>query len=124
MIRIKRVYDPPVSDDATRVLVERLWPRGVTKDAARRGGWAKDAAPSTALRRWFGHDPARWAEFQQRSAAELDSAPAAWAPLLMAARSGDVTLVYSARDIEHNSAVALQRYLLAHLATDSPVRPE
>ena len=117
MIRTKRVYAPADPADGARYLVERLWPRGVSKEAAQLNGWAKEVAPSTELRRWFGHDPARWAEFQHRYTAELDSAPAAWAPLLVAARAGDLTLVYSARDEAHNSAVALQAYLEDRLAS-------
>jgi uncharacterized protein YeaO (DUF488 family) len=111
MIRVKRVYEPAAPDDGARFLVERLWPRGVKKEALPLDGWLRDVAPSTALRQWFGHDPSRWEEFQRRYAAELDTRPEAWRPLLEAARRGPVTLLYSARDQEHNNAVALQRYL-------------
>jgi uncharacterized protein YeaO (DUF488 family) len=93
------------------VLVERLWPRGVTKDALRLDAWAKDVAPSTELRRWFGHDPERWPEFQRRYAAELRANAVAWEPLLVAARKGRVTFVYAARDTERNGAVALKVFL-------------
>ena len=111
MIALKRVYEPVGEQDGTRVLVERLWPRGVRKEAAALDAWLKEVAPSTTLRRWFGHDPARWQEFCRRYAAELDARPDAWAPLVQADRSGTVTLLYSAHDVEHNSAVALKTYL-------------
>ena len=111
MIKIKRVYEPFDACDGTRFLVERLWPRGMKKDSLRIDGWLKDVAPSGALRRWFGHDPAKWDEFRCRYAAELDHQPAAWLPMLEAAHRGDVTLLYSARDTEHNNAVALKVYL-------------
>jgi uncharacterized protein YeaO (DUF488 family) len=111
MIRIKRVYDPPDHADGTRFLVERLWPRGMKKEALHLDGWLKEVAPSDALRRWFGHDPAKWEEFQGRYFAELEDKPAAWQPILEAARQGNVTLLYSARDTERNNAVALKAYL-------------
>jgi len=110
MITIKRVYDRPEPTDGTRFLVERLWPRGMKKDTLRLDGWLKEVAPSDALRRWFGHDPAKWQEFQRRYFAELDSKPEAWQPILKAAQRGNVTLLYSARDTEHNNAVALKAY--------------
>jgi uncharacterized protein YeaO (DUF488 family) len=111
MIAVKRVYEPVGERDGTRILVERLWPRGVRKDALLLDAWLKDVAPSTALRRWFGHDPARWQEFCARYAAELDARPEAWAPIVQADRSGTVTLLYSAHDTQHNNAVALKAYL-------------
>lgn len=111
MIRVKRVYDPPEPDDGRRFLVERLWPRGVRKEQMQMDGWLKDVAPSEDLRRWFGHDPAKWEEFQHRYFAELDARPETWQPLLEAVRTGNVTLLFSARDVEHNNAVALKRYL-------------
>jgi uncharacterized protein YeaO (DUF488 family) len=111
MITIKRVYEPFDTRDGARFLVERLWPRGMKKDSLRMDGWLKDAAPSSALRRWFGHDPAKWDAFRNRYAAELDHTPAAWQLILEAAQRGDVTLLYSAHDTEHNNAVALQAYL-------------
>lgn len=114
MIRVKRVYEPHEPDDGKRFLVERLWPRGVRKEALALDGWLKDVAPSDALRRWFGHDPARWGEFRRRYTAELDARPAAWQPLLEAAEDGPVTLLFSARDTEHNNAVALRAYLEGH----------
>jgi uncharacterized protein YeaO (DUF488 family) len=110
-IRLKRVYDAPAGSDGVRFLVERLWPRGMKKEALRLDGWLRDVAPSTRLRQWFGHDPARWDEFQRRYRRELDANPAVTAPLLEAARRGAVTLLYSARDTEHNAAVALKAYL-------------
>jgi uncharacterized protein YeaO (DUF488 family) len=113
MIRVKRVYEPPEAADGRRFLVERLWPRGLRKAALPLDGWLKDVAPSAELRRWFGHDPARWPEFRRRYAAELDADPEAWRPLLAADRQGTVTLLFSARDTEHNNAVALKDYLEA-----------
>jgi uncharacterized protein YeaO (DUF488 family) len=113
MLRVKRVYDPPAADDGARFLVERLWPRGVKREILPLDGWLKEVAPSDALRRWFGHDPARWQEFRGRYARELDDRPEAWRPILEAARQGAVTLLYSARDGERNSAVALKAYLEA-----------
>jgi uncharacterized protein YeaO (DUF488 family) len=110
-IRLKRVYETPEAADGTRILVERLWPRGTRKEDAHLDAWLKETAPSTELRRWFGHDPARWDAFRARYAAELDAAPAAWQPILLAARAGPVTLLFSSRDLEHNNAVALKAYL-------------
>ncbi len=111
MIRIKRVYDPPERDDGARFLVERLWPRGVKKAELRMEAWLKEAAPSGELRRWFGHEPAKWAQFRRRYFAELDHRPEAWEPIREAARHGNVTLLYSARDEKHNNALALKTYL-------------
>jgi uncharacterized protein YeaO (DUF488 family) len=113
MITVKRVYEPAEAGDGTRFLVERLWPRGVRRDALAFEAWLKDVAPSTALRRWFGHDPARWQEFRRRYASELDARPEAWAPIMQADRSGTATLLYSAHDTEHNNAIALKAYLEA-----------
>jgi uncharacterized protein YeaO (DUF488 family) len=115
MIRTKRVYDPPEPDDGARFLVERLWPRGMKKASLRMEAWLKDVAPSAALRRWFGHDPAKWEAFRHRYAAELRDKPAALQPLVEAARRGPVTLLYSARDTVHNNAVVLRLYLEEHL---------
>jgi len=111
-IRIARVYDGDAVPEGSRFLVERLWPRGMRRADLQLEDWLRDVAPSTELRRWFGHDPDRWAEFCRRYAAELDAAPGAWRPLLDAARSGPVVLLYSARDQEHNNARALRDYLL------------
>jgi uncharacterized protein YeaO (DUF488 family) len=110
MIQTRRVYDAPEPGDGTRFLVERLWPRGVRKEALKLDGWLKDVAPSADLRRWFGHEPVKWEEFRHRYFGELDQHPEAWQPIQEAARRGNVTLLYSARDTEHNSAVALKAY--------------
>ena len=115
MIRLKRVYEAARPADGKRFLVERLWPRGMKKDALRLDGWLPEVAPAPALRKWFHHDAARWAEFQERYRAELDARPDAWAILLEAARKDTVTLLFSARDVEHNNAVALKLYLEAKL---------
>jgi uncharacterized protein YeaO (DUF488 family) len=113
MIRIKRTYEPPARTDGQRILVERLWPRGLKKEALS-AIWVKDVAPSTELRRWFGHDPERWRQFQTRYRAELDAHPTIWGPIAEAAERGTVTLLYSAHDVDHNSAVALRDYLIKH----------
>jgi uncharacterized protein YeaO (DUF488 family) len=110
-MRIKRAYDPYSSSDGSRFLVDRLWPRGMKREALKLDGWLKEVAPSDALRHWFGHESAKWEEFQCRYFAELDGKPEAWRPILQAARQGNVTLLYSARDTEHNNAVALKSYL-------------
>jgi uncharacterized protein YeaO (DUF488 family) len=111
MIQVKRVYDRPAPGDGTRFLVERLWARGVKKAALCLDGWLQEAAPSEGLRRWFGHDPAKWADFQRRYCSELDRKPEAWQPIVEAAHRGNVTLLYSARDTAHNNAVALKGYV-------------
>ncbi len=111
MIRLKRAYEPAAAADGHRVLVERLWPRGVSKSRLRLDEWAKDVAPSAALRRWFGHDPSRWAEFRRRYFEELREHEQAWRPLLSRARRGRVTFVYAARDEAKNGAVALKQFL-------------
>jgi uncharacterized protein YeaO (DUF488 family) len=111
MIHIKRVYEPASADDGRRFLVERLWPRGLTREAVAADAWVKEVAPTTGLRQWYGHRPERWGEFQQRYHAELDANPGAWAPLLDASRSGPITLLFSARDPLRNSAVVLGDYL-------------
>ena len=112
-LRIKRVYKPPDGEDGVRVLVDRLWPRGLTKAAAAIDHWFKELAPSTDLRRWFDHRADRWAEFQKRYAAELDGNRPAWLPILEAAERGTVTLLFSTHDVEHNNAVALRAYVKA-----------
>ena len=111
-IRLKRAYDPPARSDGTRILVDRIWPRGVKKEALRLALWLKDIAPSSALRQWFGHRPERFAEFAKRYGKELDANAAAVAELEPWLRKGRVTLVYGARDTEHNQAVALREWLL------------
>ena len=112
MIEIERVYDarrnPP---KAEAFLVDRVWPRGVSKDDLAFATWVKDVAPSAELRTWFGHDPKRWKDFQERYRAELDEHADAARPLLDAARKGDVTLLYGAKDTEHNQAVVLRDWL-------------
>lgn len=115
MLKIKRVYEAAEESDGQRFLVERLWPRGMKKEALKMNAWLKAVAPSNDLRRWFGHDPAKWDEFQQRYRAELESNPAAWAPIVQAAQQGDVTLLYSAHDTEHNNALTLQAFLAQRL---------
>jgi uncharacterized protein YeaO (DUF488 family) len=111
MITLKRAYDPVSPNDGIRFLVERLWPRGVSKATLRIDAWLKDVGPSTALRKWFSHDPEKWEEFRRRYFRELGSQPDAWRPIVSAARRGRVTLVYSSHDTRHNNAVALQEYL-------------
>ncbi|MDQ3809486.1 MAG: DUF488 domain-containing protein [Chloroflexota bacterium] len=111
MIKLKRVYEAAEPDDGVRILVERLWPRGMKKDRLELDAWLKDVAPSDQLRRWFAHDPARWHEFRQRYAADLDVRAEAWQPILEAASAGTVTLLFSSHDVVHNNAVALKGYL-------------
>ena len=111
MIKVKRVYRPVASSDGARFLVDRIWPRGVQKSALQLQAWLKDVAPSTSLRRWFGHDPKRWEEFRKRYFRELLANPAALEPIVTAAKRGHVTLLYSAHDSEHNNAVALKDYI-------------
>lgn len=119
MIRIKRVYEPVAREDGERFLVERLWPRGIKKEALHMKAWCKDASPSNELRRWFSHDPAKWPEFQKRYRGELKAHPSGWQPMLDAARDGEITLLYSSRDTEHNNAVVLAAYLKKHLERTS-----
>ena len=116
MIRTKRAYEPASSEDGKRFLVERLWPRGIKKEALVLDEWPREVAPSTELRKWYGHRVERWPEFQRRYRAELDAKSDEWKRLADAAAQGTITLVYSARDEEHNSAVVLREYLLEHLA--------
>lgn len=111
-IRLKRAYEPPTQSDGTRVLVDRLWPRGVKKVDAALDHWMKDLAPSTALRKWFAHDPARWTEFRIRYAEEVHQHGDKLSQLRALARKGSVTLVYAAHDEAHNNAVALRALLL------------
>ncbi|MFO7177707.1 MAG: DUF488 domain-containing protein [Pseudomonadota bacterium] len=110
-LRVKRVYDPPSPSDGYRILVDRVWPRGLSKEAIRLDRWCKDVAPSTSLRKWFGHDPEKWAAFQERYFAELDAHPEALEELVEACRGTTVTLLFGAKDAEHNNAVALKTYL-------------
>jgi uncharacterized protein YeaO (DUF488 family) len=113
MLKLKRAYDPVSPTDGTRYLVERLWPRGVSKERLHVTAWLKEVAPSTELRQWFNHEPEKWDRFRTRYFRELDSRPESWRPILAAARRGVVTLVYSSHDEEHNNAVALKEYLRA-----------
>jgi uncharacterized protein YeaO (DUF488 family) len=106
-VRLKRVYEPATGADGYRVLVDRLWPRGISRERARLDEWERDLAPSTELRRWFGHDPSRFEEFRRRYLEELRHRRPRIAELRRHARSGTLTLVYSARDTEHNDAVVL-----------------
>jgi uncharacterized protein YeaO (DUF488 family) len=110
-LRVKRAYRAARRSDGQRVLVDRIWPRGVAKDRLRVDAWAKELAPSTKLRAWFGHDPAKWEEFCSRYARELDGKPEEMKALLERLRNGPVTLVYGAKDEDHNNAVALKRYV-------------
>lgn len=114
-ITLKRAYDPPATSDGLRVLVERLWPRGVSKDAARIDLWVKALAPSTELRRWYGHDPNRWPEFRSRYLAELETQPEAVQTLAQQIARGPVTFVYASRETHRNSATVLKAYLEGRL---------
>jgi uncharacterized protein YeaO (DUF488 family) len=111
MIQIKRVYEPAAKSDGQRFLVERLWPRGVKKEALQMIAWLKNVAPSHELRKWFSHDPAKWKEFQSRYRTELNGQPETWQPLLAAMKTGEVTLLFSSHDQEHNNALVLKTYL-------------
>lgn len=119
-VKLKRAYDHPAEGDGTRVLVDRLWPRGVKKADAAIDEWIKDIAPSTTLRKWFGHDPARWQEFCSRYAAEVRQHPEQLDRLKVLARQGLVTLVFSAHDEVHNDAVALREFLLERQTKRKP----
>ena len=110
-IKLKRAYESPARTDGTRVLVDRLWPRGISKKAARIDLWLREIAPSAELRKWFNHDPAKWAQFRQKYSRELDANGAVVDQLRELLRRGTVTLVYGAKDEEHNDAVALRDYL-------------
>ena len=110
-VKLKRAYEPAAPDDGTRILVDRLWPRGVSKAEAAVDRWLKEIAPSTELRQWFGHDPDRWSEFRRRYAEELRQHEAVLDEIRALTRKGTVTLVYGARDETHNDAVALKDVL-------------
>ena len=112
------MYESAGKDDGEKFLVERLWPRGVAKKELADAIWSKDIAPSTELRKWFAHDPKKWVEFQRRYRAELKRHEAALEPILEAARRGNVTLLYSSHDTEHNNAVVLRDYLQGDLGSD------
>lgn len=109
-VKLKRAYEPPAEDDGKRILVDRLWPRGVPKLKAKIDLWLKDVAPSTELRKWFGHATEKWPEFKKRYRAELNKNPA-WPELQSLARQGDLTLVYAAKDRLHNEALVLKQLL-------------
>ena len=120
MIQLKRVYEPHLAQDGTRFLVERLWPRGVTKAALADAQWLRDAAPSAELRKWFHHDPQRWNEFRRRYFSELKGDKDTLSPVLEAARESTVTLLFSSHDTEHNNAVALKEFLEHSLHPHEP----
>ena len=119
-IKLKRAYEKPAAEDGVRILIDRLWPRGVSKAAAAIDQWAKDIAPSTALRKWFGHDPVRWPEFRRRYTAELRANVDQLDGLRALARTGPITLVYAAHDELHNDAVVLRDFLLKSAKTRAP----
>lgn len=119
-IAIKRVYEAPAEGDGYRVLIDRLWPRGLTKEAVAMDVWAKELAPSTELRKWFGHDPALWDEFRQRYAAELTESASVWQALARRSAQEPVTLLYGARDEAHNDAVALKALMEQWLRRHKP----
>jgi uncharacterized protein YeaO (DUF488 family) len=114
-IGLRRVYDPPSPEDGTRILVDRLWPRGLKKEKAQIDEWLRDVAPSTALRQWFAHRPERWDEFRARYAAELATQKEAVDALRRLASQGHATLLFAARDVERNNAVALRHFLIGGL---------
>jgi uncharacterized protein YeaO (DUF488 family) len=110
-IKIKRSYNSPSNDDGYRILVDRLWPRGISKKKAKIDFWPKELAPSTELRRWYGHDPEKWSEFKSRYFAELDDNPELVNELLEHVRKGTVTFTYSSKEHRLNNAVALKKYV-------------
>lgn len=121
-VEIKRVYHPPARADGRRILVDRLWPRGLSKTATRIDYWAKDLAPSTALRKWYQHDPAKWSEFRKRYFAELDAQPAGVAELRRQLGRGRATLLYSSREERLNNATALREFLQGRSQRHRPAR--
>jgi uncharacterized protein YeaO (DUF488 family) len=110
-VQVKRVYEKPAKADGRRVLVDRIWPRGLTKKEAQIDDWLKEIAPSARLRKWFGHDPARWKDFKKRYAAELKNQREKVEQLAQSARKRTVTLLFGAKDLEHNNAVVLKEFL-------------
>jgi len=110
-IRLKRVYDEPAGDDGARVLIDRVWPRGIKKEDAALDSWMKEAAPSTQLRKWFNHDPSKWEEFRKRCFRELDDHPEEIGELKLKTRKGRLTLLYGSKEMRFNNAVALKEYL-------------
>jgi uncharacterized protein YeaO (DUF488 family) len=119
-VRLKRAYEPVDAEDGTRVLIDRLWPRGVSKVDAALDQWMKEIAPSTELRKWFGHDPAHWDEFCRRYSAELHQNTELLSQLRSLARQGPVTLVYSAHDEVHNDAIVLREVILGRQIPHPP----
>jgi uncharacterized protein YeaO (DUF488 family) len=119
-INVKRAYEAPDTDDGTRILVDRLWPRGLRKTDAAIDRWIKGIAPSTDLRKWFGHDPARWQEFRQRYADEIQGHPEELDELRACARAGRITLVFAAHDETRNNAVVLRDLLLGRISSSLP----
>jgi len=116
-VKLKRAYAPASRSDGARILIDRLWPRGVKKETAQLDGWMKEIAPGTALRKWFGHAPERWPEFRRRYELEIRKHPEQLARLRSLARADKLTLVFSARDVEHNDAVVLRQVILSRLRT-------
>ena len=121
MLKLKRVYEPSSPQDGFRVLVERLWPRGITKEQAAVDLWLKEIAPSTELRKWFGHDPAKWPEFRDRYRQELGKAEEALNLLRQRMAHGAVTLVFASRDEQHNSALVLKEHMASSLKKQSRI---
>jgi uncharacterized protein YeaO (DUF488 family) len=119
MINVKRVYSPVSVEDGQRFLVDRLWPLGIKKETLKIKAWIKDVAPSNELRHWYGHDPDKWCEFNKRYFDELDQKPNTWQPVLEAARKGDITLLFSSKELELNNAVTLRAYLEQRLKSGS-----
>ncbi|HEX9653700.1 MAG TPA: DUF488 domain-containing protein [bacterium] len=117
MIRTKRVYEPAEPGDGKRFLIDRLWPRGIKKEALQIEAWLKEIAPSDALRKWYAHDPKKWEEFKRRYFEVLDSNPASWKGLLEIAEASTVTLLYSSKETRLNNATALKEFLEKKLAT-------
>ena len=111
MIKIKRIYDAPTPDDGIRILVDRLWPRGVSKEKAKVDLWLKEIAPSNELRKWYGHDPKKWAEFRKRYFSDLDTKRELVNQIVQKKKEGDVTLLYSSKEEKLNNAVALKEYI-------------
>ena len=111
MIKVKRVYEPPSEEDGKRYLVDRLWPRGIKKEKLVISGWLKDIAPSDGLRKWFGHKPERWEEFKRKYHKELEGKTDTLGPILEALKEDNVTLLFGAKDVFHNNAVALKEYI-------------
>lgn len=114
MIKIKRIYDAPTEDDGTRILVDRLWPRGLNKEKAKIDLWLKEIAPSNELRKWYAHDPKKWVEFRKKYFKELNVRKELAHQIIQKTREGDVTLLYSSKEEKLNNAVALKQYIIEH----------